>query len=497
MSNSNPRPSRKKAKDDEAADTVDQSQLPAGNEDERDKECYYCGVTGARRKGSARGKSAKVFVRRLRVKERKDRRKGWEGLPAKQFEGGDVLERDWDRTAKTKAQHPPSTPHWSCKRCADENQRRVTCLAVDAAAAEAAPPAASGGSEPEPMTEDGEQWTLAKKEAARVHNSQLEVADLLAQQSFDPTQVGAERWQLWCGRVAGRAKEAVRLEDVEPGERRTAFDLLVGSDCLAVQDLYNLSCCCTALQDMVRAQPAYQEKLVCRMFSRMVRLQRKEEELARVTRDAEARAERAAQQAPLRAGETDADRRKRERSEAQQARRHKASVAERRAHKIRADRLEKTVEQLESALSEMEGELDFTARRLRTVERREGTLGDSCDASVQTSPAMFSITGANGAIKPAFRDAIVKNIVARHTPLGAALPALLDGYQLNAEAEEAVKTYRARSKDGNSHHTARRCLQEIDAMFMADLAFRCAERIGFTAEQAEGCSPPAPHPMSW
>ena len=48
MSNSNPRPSPKKAKDDEAADTVDQSQLPAGDEDERDKECYYCGVTGAR-----------------------------------------------------------------------------------------------------------------------------------------------------------------------------------------------------------------------------------------------------------------------------------------------------------------------------------------------------------------------------------------------------------------------------------------------------------------
>ena len=40
MSNSNPRPSPKKAKDDEAADTVDQSQLPAGDEDERDKECY-------------------------------------------------------------------------------------------------------------------------------------------------------------------------------------------------------------------------------------------------------------------------------------------------------------------------------------------------------------------------------------------------------------------------------------------------------------------------
>ena len=212
---------------------------------------------------------------------------------------------------------------------------------------------------------------------------------------FLPSPPVPPRWQLWCGRVAGRAKEAVRLEDVEPGERRTAFDLLVGSDCLAVQDLYNLSCCCTALQDMVRAQPAYQEKLVCRMFSRMVRLQRKEEELARVTRDAEARAERVAQQAPPRAGETDADRRKRERSEAQQARRHKASVAERRAHKIRADQLEKTVEQLESALSEMEGELDFTARRLRTVERREGTLGDSCDASVQTSPAMFSITGAS------------------------------------------------------------------------------------------------------
>ena len=48
MSNSNPRPSPKKAKDDEAADTVDQSQLPAGDEDERDKECYYCGVTEAR-----------------------------------------------------------------------------------------------------------------------------------------------------------------------------------------------------------------------------------------------------------------------------------------------------------------------------------------------------------------------------------------------------------------------------------------------------------------
>ena len=135
MSNSNPRPSPKKAKDDEAADTVDQSQLPAGDEDEQDKECYYCGVTGARRKGSARGRSKKVFVRRLRIKERADRRRGWEGLPAKQFEGGDVLERDWDPTAKTKAQRPPSTPHWSCKRCADENQRRVTCLAVEVAAA--------------------------------------------------------------------------------------------------------------------------------------------------------------------------------------------------------------------------------------------------------------------------------------------------------------------------------------------------------------------------
>jgi len=51
MFNSNPRPSPKKAKDDEAADNVDQSLLPAGAEDERDKECDYCGVTGARRKG--------------------------------------------------------------------------------------------------------------------------------------------------------------------------------------------------------------------------------------------------------------------------------------------------------------------------------------------------------------------------------------------------------------------------------------------------------------
>ena len=445
MSNSNPRRSRKKAKDDEAADTVDQSQLPAGDEDERDKECYYCGVTGVRRKGSTRGKSAKQFVRRLRIKERTDRRKGWEGLPAKQFEGGDVLERDWDPTAKTKAGRPPPTPHWSCRRCADENQSCVGRFAIEVAAAAAAPPAASGGSEPEPMTEDGEPpWTLAKKEAARVHNSQLEVANLLALQSFDPTQVGAEQWQLWCGRVAGRAKEAVRLQDVEPGERRTTFDLLVGSDCLAVQDLYNLSCCCTALQDMVHAQPAYQEKLVCRMFSRMVRLRRKEEELARVKRDAEARAERVAQQAPQRADETDADRSKRERSEAQQARRHKASVAERRAHKIRADRLEKTVEQLESALSEMEGELDFTARRLRTVERREGTLGDSMSRETQADTMALGFDLA----QPGEFDASIEvGVEARAT--------LFEQYGAEAlvVAEEKVEELQARRQGGSEART--------------------------------------------
>ena len=41
--------------------------LPAGNEKEWQKQCYFCGVVGSKRKNSKRGKKGVQFVRRLRT----------------------------------------------------------------------------------------------------------------------------------------------------------------------------------------------------------------------------------------------------------------------------------------------------------------------------------------------------------------------------------------------------------------------------------------------
>ena len=40
---------------------------PAGNETEWQKQCYFCGVVGSKRKNSKRGKKGVQFVRRLRT----------------------------------------------------------------------------------------------------------------------------------------------------------------------------------------------------------------------------------------------------------------------------------------------------------------------------------------------------------------------------------------------------------------------------------------------
>ena len=41
--------------------------LPAGNEKEWQKQCYFCGVMGSKRKNSKRGRKGVQFVRRLRT----------------------------------------------------------------------------------------------------------------------------------------------------------------------------------------------------------------------------------------------------------------------------------------------------------------------------------------------------------------------------------------------------------------------------------------------
>ena len=41
--------------------------LPAGNEKDWHKQCYFCGVMGTKRKNSKRGRKGAQFVRRLRT----------------------------------------------------------------------------------------------------------------------------------------------------------------------------------------------------------------------------------------------------------------------------------------------------------------------------------------------------------------------------------------------------------------------------------------------
>jgi len=70
--------------------------------------------------------------------------------------------------------------------------------------------------------------------------------------------------------------------------------------------------------------------------------------------------------------------------------------------------------------------------------------------------------------------------------LRRALDNMLGGMALVVEAGSAtaarIDEYRfGRVSHNNRHHTARRCLVEVDRMGFDRLAFKLAERVGFTA----------------
>eukprot|EP01049_Picozoa_sp_SAG25_P007786 SAG25_NODE_655_length_6126_cov_12.125270_11_plen_381_part_00 len=90
----------------------------------------------------------------------------------------------------------------------------------------------------------------------------------------------------------------------------------------------------------------------------------------------------------------------------------------RRRIKKRQDELEKKIKQLEQSgaaldaiFREQSKELSFTKRRLRTVERREGVLGDSTDSSTQTDTRFRLKSGRGNAFNANIRDAIAYSIV--------------------------------------------------------------------------------------
>ena len=127
--------------------------LPAGNEKEWQKQCYFCGVVGSKRKNSKRGKKGVQFVRRLRTqRENPDECAAGRpstGMPSNKYFPPDAAGRPRSllpREEQARQTYPAAdTPHWACasKRqghasCAHSNQALI--LAVDRTRVATPPP---------------------------------------------------------------------------------------------------------------------------------------------------------------------------------------------------------------------------------------------------------------------------------------------------------------------------------------------------------------------
>ena len=73
---------------DSSDEDEEYDRLPAGNEKEWQKQCYFCGVMGSKRKNIKRGKKGAQFVRRLRTqRENPDEcaHRPSTGMPSKKY----------------------------------------------------------------------------------------------------------------------------------------------------------------------------------------------------------------------------------------------------------------------------------------------------------------------------------------------------------------------------------------------------------------------------
>jgi hypothetical protein len=141
-----------------------------------------------------------------------------------------------------------------------------------------------------------------------------------------------------------------------------------------------------------------------------------------------------------------------------------------------------------------ERELKFLKAELKHAERRGGGARHE-----EGQWSFFEETGGVGKppVKDKYRDTIVKLIVRRNTPLVEAIPSLLDVLSGESHIKAAVDDYVTKQQGhGNTHHSARRCVVEIERFLIEDLAFRLAERVGFTARSVSRDEPEAAHPLS-
>ena len=120
------------AEPDGSDEDEEYDRLPAGNEKEWQKQCYFCGVVGSKRKNSKRGKKGVQFVRRLRTqRENPDECAAGRpstGMPSKKYFPPDAAGRPRSllpREEQARQAYPVAdTPHWAC---ASKRQGHASC----------------------------------------------------------------------------------------------------------------------------------------------------------------------------------------------------------------------------------------------------------------------------------------------------------------------------------------------------------------------------------
>ena len=120
------------AEPDGSDEDEEYDRLPAGNEKEWQKQCYFCGVMGTKRKNSKRGRKGVQFVRRLRTqRENPDECAAGRpstGMPSKKYFPPDAAGRPRSllpREEQARQAYPAAdTPHWAC---ASKRQGHASC----------------------------------------------------------------------------------------------------------------------------------------------------------------------------------------------------------------------------------------------------------------------------------------------------------------------------------------------------------------------------------